>query len=238
MAASMAALASGCGSGAAPASTGPPGTRPVPQRRTPAREQLSGRCFGAAAEVSRGAGRCNDRRFTTMVYPAPQEATTIISPSPCRHTVRRGLVRACWWGAPGARARRTVALIGDSHASVWRPAFEHVVRARGWRAVSLSRAGCPLTLAHPRLPGAQRRRGCMEWNRQVQAWVGRHRRVSVVFLAAHRGHVVAPPGQAPSAAQRAGYAAAIRGLLRRGVARVVVLRDTPRNAASTLGCIE
>ena len=173
-----------------------------------------------------------------MVFPAPAVAAQIISPSPCRKDVVRGLVRACWWGRPQRSARRVVALIGDSHASVWRPAFEQVVKAKGWRAVSLSRAGCPLTLAHPHLPGSRRRRGCMAWNRQVQAFVRRHRKISLVFLAAHRGHVIPPPGQTPHQAQVAGYEAGIRGLLRSGVRRVIVLRDTPRSAAVTLGCIE
>lgn len=181
---------------------------------------------------------CDDPRFATMVYPSPDVAASIISPSPCRKDVVHGLVRACWWGRPAGRAKRTVALIGDSHASVWRPAFEQVIRAKGWRAVSLSRAGCPLTLAHPHLPGLARQRNCMAWNRQAQAFVRRHRRISLVFLAAHRGHVIPPPGETPHAAQLAGYEAAIRGLLRAGVAHVVVLRDTPRSEAVTLGCIE
>ena len=234
--AALAAVAlAGCGTQAPPRRSGAV-ARPRPTAPERARHQPRGACYGAAAAVPGHV--CDDPRFATMVYPAPQVAATIVSPSPCREVVTHGLVRACWWGAPARRAKRTVALIGDSHASVWRPAFEHVVRARGWRAVSISRAGCPLTLARPRLPGTRRRRGCMEWNRQVEAWVGRHRAISVVFLGAHRGHVVAPPGQTPAAVQRAGYTAAIRALLRDGVAHVVVLRDTPRSAAVTLGCIE
>lgn len=148
------------------------------------------------------------------------------------------LVRACWWGAPAARAQRTVALIGDSHASVWRPAFERVVHARRWRAVSISRAGCPLTLARPRFTMGGSELGCMIWNRQVLRWLARHRGISAVFLAAHRGHVIPPPGESVAAAQRAGYVAALRRVLRAGVAHVVVLRDTPRSTATTAACID
>lgn len=231
-------LPEGCGSDPAPAPRPPSvaAPRPGPHGERPPRALRTGRCYGAAAALP-GRG-CNDPRFATMVFPAPAVAAQIISPAPCRRDVVYGLLHACWWGAPAARARRVVALVGDSHASVWRPAFEHVVRARRWRAVSLSRAGCPLTLAHPHLPGARRRRACMEFNRQVQAWIGRHRAISVVFLAAHRGHVVPPPGVSAHDAQLAGYEAAIRGLWRHGVRHVVVLRDTPRNGPATLGCIE
>ena len=235
----VALVAGGCGAAAqrppAPAQTPTHATTTAAAKKPP-RRVPPGACYGAAA---RARGHvCNDPRFTTMVYPAPRVAPSIISQSPCRRTIQEHLIRACWWGAAQSRARRTVGLIGDSHASVWRPAFEDVVHARHWRAVSISRAGCPLTRAHPALPGPDRPRQCMEWGRQVVRWLGRHRRVSVVFLAAHPGHVVPRPHQSFAAAKRAGYAGAIRAVLAAGVARVVALRDTPRNPSTTARCIE
>lgn len=169
--------------------------------------------------------------------PDPLAPPAAGAPPHCSAVEDRGLLHVCFWGAPRRDARRTVALVGDSHASVWHPALAVVARARRWRAVSISRAGCPLTRARPRLPGARRVRACMSWNRQVQAWIARHRAISVVFLAAHRGRVVPRGRQSMRAAQRAGYTAALRELLRDGVGHVVVLRDTPRLAPGTLRCV-
>ncbi|WP_236147706.1 acyltransferase family protein [Mycolicibacterium sp. CH28] len=38
----------------------------------------------------------------------------------------------------------TVALVGDSHAHMWAPAFEQTANERGWRVEVLAKAGCPL----------------------------------------------------------------------------------------------
>jgi peptidoglycan/LPS O-acetylase OafA/YrhL len=38
----------------------------------------------------------------------------------------------------------TVALVGDSHAAMWGPAFQQIAAQRHWRLESLAKAGCPL----------------------------------------------------------------------------------------------
>jgi peptidoglycan/LPS O-acetylase OafA/YrhL len=38
----------------------------------------------------------------------------------------------------------TVALVGDSHAAMWSPAFQQVAAQRRWRLETLSKAGCPM----------------------------------------------------------------------------------------------
>ena len=38
----------------------------------------------------------------------------------------------------------TVALIGDSHASMWRPAFQRAVDERNWRMLLMAKASCPI----------------------------------------------------------------------------------------------
>jgi hypothetical protein len=37
----------------------------------------------------------------------------------------------------------TVALVGDSHAAMWAPAFQQVATQRGWRLETLGKAACP-----------------------------------------------------------------------------------------------
>ena len=38
----------------------------------------------------------------------------------------------------------TVALVGDSHAAMWNPAFQQIATQRHWRLEILAKAGCPL----------------------------------------------------------------------------------------------
>ena len=38
----------------------------------------------------------------------------------------------------------TVALVGDSHAAMWSPAFQQIAEQRRWRLETLTKAGCPL----------------------------------------------------------------------------------------------
>ena len=38
----------------------------------------------------------------------------------------------------------TVALVGDSHAAMWNPAFQQVAEQRRWRLETMAKAACPL----------------------------------------------------------------------------------------------
>lgn len=38
----------------------------------------------------------------------------------------------------------TVAVVGDSHAAMWMPAFDNIGRAKGWHIIQIAKAGCPL----------------------------------------------------------------------------------------------
>ncbi|MCW2959580.1 MAG: acyltransferase, partial [Solirubrobacterales bacterium] len=222
------------GSGGTPPVPGKaPATSAAPQTRLAG---PSARCFGAAAADP--ARPCVDRRLRTAVVPTPAAAAAAQRNEPCRFKQDTGLLRVCFWGAPAGRASRTIALIGDSHASHWRAAMQAVVRAKGWRAISISRAGCPLTLARPDLPGRARTIACVRWNRAVQAWIARHRHVSVVFTGAHRGSVLPAPGRSVPSTRRLGYAKAWHRLLRSGVRQIVVFRDTPRTTGATLRCVQ
>jgi hypothetical protein len=217
----------------------PTGPQAPPTRATPDTakrvDPVTARCFGAAsADLGRP---CVNAGLASTVFPAPRDARAAQRNEPCRKKQDLGLLRVCFWGARARAATRTVALIGDSHASHWRAAMQTVVKAKGWRAISISRAGCPLTLARPDLPGPTRKIECLRWNQAVQRWVARHPSVSVVFTGAHLGSVFASPGLSMRATQRIGYAKAWRRLLAAGVKQIVVFRDTPRISSATLPCV-
>lgn len=202
----------------------------------PAPGPTGGPCFGAAARDPQHP--CHAAQARAGVVPDPANARAAQAVQQCSQTEQTGLLRACWWGTPADRAVRTIALLGDSHAAHWRAAMQDVVKAKGWRGVSLQRAGCPLTTAHPNLPGIDRQQGCMEWNRQVRVWIAAHPGIDTVFTSAHLQTAIPRAGQSADEARRLGFTSTWKRLLRGAVRHVVVIRGTPRNSTGTLGCVE
>jgi peptidoglycan/LPS O-acetylase OafA/YrhL len=191
-------------------------------------------CFAAAARDPEHP--CENPKLRLTVVPSPIEAHKQRG-APCPKVEVRGLLYVCAFGERPSKATATIALIGDSHAAHWRAAVDAVARERHWAGVSLSHTGCPLSKATKNLP-QPRRRECVEWNRQVLAWLGRHREVTIVFVSQISGGAgVIAPGRNQLAAQRAGYTA-VWEALPGSVTQVVVLRDTPKVLGDTDSCVE
>jgi len=192
-------------------------------------------CFGAAARDP--AAPCENPQLRLTVQPPLNEVAVVPSPY-CDSLERWQLLRVCGFGAPPEDAQATFAIIGDSHAGGLKPAFQVVSLAKRWRGVSIVRSGCPATRApRPRLPTRGRSQQCLHWNRQMLTWLGMHREVETVFLAAHTGATVIPAaGQRMFDAVKTGYRDEIRALLTSG-RRVVVIHDTPTSARGHLRCI-
>ncbi len=114
------------------------------------------RCFGAAAHD------CTNPDLRDVVAPTPVEAQRAPN-APCTMVERRDRLRVCAFGAEPAAAAQTVAIVGDSHASHWRPALERVARGARWRALSITRTGCPFSAATPARPEPARS-NCLRWN--------------------------------------------------------------------------
>ncbi len=219
-----------------PESLMPPAmTEPAPPPE-PAPAPEAERCRGAAAKDP--ALACGDSDDAYRVEPDPARARAAQTFATCTRNEVTPLFKACFFGASEAKATRTVALVGDSHAAHWRAALETVIAAKGWRAVSIQRAGCPLTAAHPDLPGVARQRTCMAWNRSVQRWLAARPQIDTVFTSAHLGAVIPRPGEEMRTTQRAGYTSAWVKLLRGAVKQVVVIRGTPRISGRTIACVQ
>ena len=64
----------------------------------------------------------------------------------------------------------TVALVGDSNAAMWSPAFQQVAAQRHWRLETLAKAGCPL-LDLPIIKARLQREytECEQWRGQIIA---------------------------------------------------------------------
>ena len=60
----------------------------------------------------------------------------------CRAHGKRVAPLVCFYGDTNAKKR--VVLFGDSHALQWGPALIPLAKKRGWRLISVIRAGCPI----------------------------------------------------------------------------------------------
>ena len=75
----------------------------------------------------------------------------------------------------------TVALVGDSHAAMWTPAFQQVAAQRGWRLEMLSKANCPLMDLPSRNTLSRLVYHCEQWRGQIIARLrAEHPRLVVV----------------------------------------------------------
>ena len=63
-------------------------------------------------------------------------------------------------------ARRTVYLIGDSHAAMWLPALQSIAQARHWTIISHTKSSCPF-IDTPITRGNDPYPECAEWNKKI-----------------------------------------------------------------------
>jgi peptidoglycan/LPS O-acetylase OafA/YrhL len=81
----------------------------------------------------------------------------------------------------------TVALVGDSHAAMWTPAFQQIAAQRHWRLEMLAKGACPLLdlpIANQLFSGlVERFEHCEQWRGQIMARLrAEHPRLIVVGL--------------------------------------------------------
>ncbi|OBH91781.1 acyltransferase family protein [Mycobacterium sp. E2733] len=83
----------------------------------------------------------------------------------------------------------TVALVGDSHAAMWDPAFQQVAEQRHWRLETLAKVTCPLQDLHILSPYLGREyTECEQWRGQIMGRVAaEHPRLVVVDMSRRYG---------------------------------------------------
>jgi len=191
-------------------------------------------CFGAAARDPMQP--CSNAKLRLTVAPSPLAAGRDPN-APCTRMRRYGTVSACEFGGVSeTAATRTIALVGDSHASVMRAPLAVVARKKGWRAISITQTGCPFSTATKVLPEPSRSK-CISWNEELPRWFAGHPQVSTVFVTAITGSSVAvPAGKTMLQAKIAGYRNAWN-TLPATVRNIVVIRDTPKVRGDTLECV-
>jgi hypothetical protein len=191
------------------------------------------RCFGAAARDP--LKPCTNAKLRLSVTPTPEDAVLEASAA-CAPVTSKVAPARCLFGTPAARARQTVALIGDSHAVHWRAALQHVFKAHRWRGVTLYRSECPYTAARAGLP-EPRGSECEQFKRDTLAYLTAHPAIDTIFVSGNTGAgIVVPSGQDRFETKTAGYMTAYSNLPA-SVRHVIVLRDPPHNRASTNACV-
>ena len=123
---------------------------------------------------------------------------------------------ACVYGR--TESETTVVLFGDSHALQYFPALDAIARARGWRLVHLSKAGCsPVGY-----------RACRQWREYAFDRIARVERPALVVVGGsthyRRRHLAR------------GYERTLRRLTRIAP-HVAVIRDSPRPPFDVPDCV-
>jgi hypothetical protein len=183
-------------------------------------------CFGAAARDP--AHPCTNRALRTVVTPTPSEA--LLTPNaPCAPYKPKALVFPCYFGVSADRAKDTIALLGDSHAEHWRAGIEVVAQSKRWRAVSVSRAGCPFNTAGAKLRTDSDSDECHRWLGQVRTFFADRPEIHTVFVAARASADFArDPAEGAREALRS---------LPKSVRRIYVIRATPETQRSEATCV-
>lgn len=182
-----------------------------------------------------------DVEARSVIVPDPSLADA--PPERCITDIRSARFEVCSYGASAEEATRTVALVGDSHAEQWLPAFVAAAEAGGWRLLVAAKSSCPFSGAERTEPAlssevlAEMRAGCLSWNREVLALLAEQPSIDTVVVSARgRNPVVAPDGERWQDVAAAAYAERW-AVIPATVEHIVVLRDTPTMADDVLTCV-
>jgi hypothetical protein len=199
------------------------------------RAQTDPVCFGAAARDP--LKPCANPALKLSVVPSPLTARKQKNP-PCLAQYAFVGKDICEFGHPAQGATGTIAVIGDSHASVWRVALETAALEHGWHGLRFGHASCPMSLATRRIREPDRSH-CDRCRRAVLRYLKAHPEVTTVFVAQLSGGsgVVTRKGQDPFETEVKGYLDAWKAMPA-SVTRIYVIRDNPKTDSRTPRCVE
>ena len=160
------------------------------------------------------------------------EPTTVPAAEECRVGPARG-------------AERTIALIGDSHATAWYPAFRRAAEQRGWTLYFFGKSACPVVDVEVRRAGTTARYdACSRWRENVLDRLDGIEGLDAVVIGrwmAYKNSTLQPDGSASSSSTVGSVWAAgaerTFDRLRRATDRVVVMEDVPWPVADVPSCL-
>jgi peptidoglycan/LPS O-acetylase OafA/YrhL len=141
-------------------------------------------CFGPGALVN--GAHCASMLRDSKPDPGPEVVATenVTSSFPgCQGPLAGTKVVSCGLGADERSASRTVAIVGDSHATQWFDAMDQLGKTRNWHIKTFTKAACPVTFAlrllRPAVPGSNAE--CLAYSHAVADRIARDSSISVVF---------------------------------------------------------
>ena len=146
---------------------------------------------------------------------------------------------------PAEGAERTIALIGDSHATAWYPAFQKMAEERGWTIYFFAKSACPVVDVRVLRAGTTSPYGaCTTWRQHLLDRLATIDGLDAVVIArwkAYRTSTLQPDGSASTNATIGAVweAGAERTFdrLRRVTDRIVVIEDVPWPTADVPSCL-
>ena len=151
------------------------------------------------------------------VYTRPPAFTALICQGGENTTKRFPAVANCRVGAPLKKAKRQIALIGDSHSAHWRPALDRLGKKYGIAVHSLYASGCDFTILKRYWGDEQGREYCLTWRKQIAPWLKAHPRVDTAVMAS-----VSKEGDGEFKAAKATWQT-----LPKSIKHIVSIRDNP-----------
>ena len=156
----------------------------------------------------------------------------------CQVDVDSDKPTTCTYGA--ADAKTTIAVVGDSKAAQWVPAFQVLAKQNDWRIVTYTKSACQFATVETSLDGDVYQT-CRDWTDNVLAELDRRRQ------ARRRGHRRPAATRASSSgsdgdlqlsedAMRDALADTWTRIEDAGV-KVVVLADTPQTGGDIYACV-
>jgi peptidoglycan/LPS O-acetylase OafA/YrhL len=146
----------------------------------------------AFAQVQAGvAASANLKAVPSNLDPALADAAaeqTAMEARGCMRAITEGGQPECASG--DVSSLTTVALVGDSHAAMWRPSFEQMATQRGWRLELLSKGACPLIdvpSPNPLRDLVEDTVHCEQWRSEVLARL-RAERPSLIVISMSRNY--------------------------------------------------
>ncbi|MCV7089200.1 SGNH hydrolase domain-containing protein, partial [Mycobacterium interjectum] len=135
-----------------------------------------------------------------------------------------------------AASPTTVALVGDSHAAMWEPAFRRVAEQRHWRLETLAKVTCPLQELPIRSPYLGREyTECEQWRAQISDRLkSEHPRLVVLDMSRRYGADFGFVSYDPAWIDTLGRTVA---MLRSTGATVLVLGPAPDPHGSVPACL-
>jgi peptidoglycan/LPS O-acetylase OafA/YrhL len=146
--------------------------------------QASEPCFGPGALVN--GARCASTLRDSKPDPGPEfiVAENLKAAYPgCQSLTVGRVVLSCGLGADEGVAERTVAVVGDSHATQWFSAMDQLGKTRNWHIKTFTMAGCPVTFA-VRGNGSKAASSvpdCLWYSHEVADRIARDPKISMVF---------------------------------------------------------